>query len=35
VVPWDKHWVKTAPRATGDHVPTQHDRQALLHHYSD
>ena len=34
VVPWDKHWVKTAPRATGDHVPTQHDRQALLRHYS-
>ena len=34
VVPWDKRWVKTAPRATGDHVPTQHDRQELLRHYT-
>jgi sporulation protein YlmC with PRC-barrel domain len=34
VVPWDKHWVKTAPRATGDHVPTQRDQQELLRHYT-
>ena len=35
VVPWDRHWVKTAPRATGDHVPNSHDRQALLKHYTN
>lgn len=34
VVPWDKHWVKTAPRATGEHQPSEHDRQELLRHYS-
>lgn len=34
VVPWDKHWVKTAPRATGKHVPNAHDRQELLRHYT-
>jgi sporulation protein YlmC with PRC-barrel domain len=34
VVPWDKHWVKTTPRVTGDHMPTGHDREELLRHYS-
>jgi len=34
VVPWDKHWVKTAPRASGDHKPSEHDRQELLRHYN-
>lgn len=34
VIPWDKHWVKTASRATGDHLPTGLDRQQLLRHYT-
>jgi sporulation protein YlmC with PRC-barrel domain len=35
VVPWDKHWVKTAPKAVGDHLPTANDRRELRAHYTD
>ncbi len=34
VVPWDKHWVKAATKASGDHVLTLADRQELAQHYS-
>jgi len=34
VVPWDKHWVKSAPRAVGDHAPAGRTREELLRHYS-
>lgn len=34
VVPWDRHWVKSGPKATGDHVLTSIDRRSLEVHYA-
>ncbi len=34
VVPWDKHWVKTAPKASGDHVLSSVERRTLEVHYA-
>jgi len=34
VVPWDKHWVKSAPKAARDHVLTAIDRRTLEAHYA-
>ena len=34
VVPWDKHWVKLAPKASGDHLLTSVDRRLLQVHYT-
>lgn len=33
VVPWDKAWVKSAPKASGTHVLTATDRNELATHY--
>lgn len=34
VVPWDKAWVKSAPKAKRDHVPSHDARTELRAHYS-
>lgn len=34
VVPWDKHWFKLAPTATGDHIVTSVDRRLIEVHYA-
>ncbi len=34
VVPWDKRWVKSAPKATGDHLLTEHQITELEQHYA-
>jgi hypothetical protein len=34
VVPWDKEWVKSSTKATGDHVLTQEEREQLRSHYA-
>lgn len=33
VVPWDKAWVKSAPKARGSHVLSEADRRELSVHY--
>lgn len=34
VIPWDKSWVKSAPKAGRDHVLTDSDRRELADHYA-
>jgi sporulation protein YlmC with PRC-barrel domain len=34
VVPWDKHWVKTATKAVGGHALGSDARADLAHHYT-
>jgi hypothetical protein len=34
VVPWDKDWIKSAVKASGDHVLTDADRAELETHYT-
>lgn len=34
VVPWDKRWVKSAPKASGDHLLTQNQIIELEQHYA-
>lgn len=34
VVPWDKEWVKSAPKARGDHLLSRLDLHDLAQHYS-
>ena len=33
VVPWDKNWIKSAPKANGDHVLTNDQITELEQHY--
>ncbi len=33
VVPWDRQWVKSAPKARGNHVLSDADRRDLTLHY--
>ena len=34
VVPWNKDWIKSATKATGDHVLTAEERDELTQHYT-
>ena len=34
VVPWDKEWIKSATKATRDHVLTEEQREELRTHYA-
>lgn len=34
VVPWDKRWVKSAPKASGDHLLTDDQIAELESHYA-
>lgn len=34
VTPWDKDWVKSATKATNDHILTRDQRDELLSHYA-
>jgi hypothetical protein len=34
VVAWDKHWIKVAPKADGEHTLTSIDRRLLDVHYA-
>lgn len=34
VVPWDKRWIRSAPKATGDHVLSHDQVVDLEHHYA-
>jgi sporulation protein YlmC with PRC-barrel domain len=34
VVPWDKEWIKSAPKARGDHLLSKLDIQDLELHYA-
>ena len=34
VVPWDKRWIKSAPKANGDHLLTQDQVTELEQHYA-
>jgi hypothetical protein len=34
VVPWDKEWIKSAPKARGDHQLSRLDLQDLAQHYA-
>lgn len=34
VVPWDKHWVQSAPKASGDHLLTTDRLVELESHYA-
>ena len=34
VVPWDKAWIKSAPKARGDHQLSRVDIQDLAQHYA-
>lgn len=33
IVPWDKEWLKSAPKASGDHILTDSQRDELEQHY--
>ena len=35
VIPFDKQWLKSAPKATGDHVIDAETRAELISHYGD
>ncbi|HUF98077.1 MAG TPA: PRC-barrel domain-containing protein [Ilumatobacter sp.] len=34
VIPWDKDWIKSAPKARGDHLLSTVDLQDLAQHYA-
>ena len=34
VVPWDKEWIKSATKATRDHILTEDQRDELRTHYA-
>jgi hypothetical protein len=34
VVPWNKEWIKSATKASGDHVLTAAEREELEQHYA-
>ena len=34
VVPWDKEWIKSATKATRDHILTEEQRDELRTHYA-
>jgi hypothetical protein len=34
VVPWNKEWIKTAVKASGDHILTAEEREELQQHYT-
>lgn len=34
VVPWDKEWIKSATKATRDHILTDEQREELKSHYA-
>jgi hypothetical protein len=34
VVPWDKRWIKSAPKANGDHLLTEDQIAELEQHYA-
>ena len=33
-MPWDKRWVKSAPKANGDHLLSDHQVAELEQHYA-
>lgn len=34
ITPWDKEWIKSAAKATGDHILTRDQRRELKQHYA-
>lgn len=34
VVPWERHWFKSAPRVNSDHAPSARDLEQLKEHYT-